>query len=417
MGGRLADLQARQVEVGRIRLGTTETKTSRAGKPYQSPVKLERFRLTSRSQQLIEEVAARYGGDPEPWNPQSGGAQQFEVIIERTSLPIIVPPDPLSQFYEVWASGKVQRRCDGLRELLSDQPCLCAAANPDPARRQCKPYTRLSVMLAEMNGIGVWRLETHGYNAAVELPAVADLLSRAGGNIKARLEMEERQSVVEVNGKETISRYMVPVIHVEATPAAIVGSFQPHEAIEAPTASAPALEQAPPTPTPVGPAEPVPTRAEIEQEATEAAHAWATEMKARIIAAATRDEMVAIRQLIVDAIDAPQLADLIGPLKEVWSIHARALATTQLPQAPPPQATPSATAPPAAAAPLDRTEVWLAIQKWAGYQKLTTSQIAVRFKAWGTDPAIGAGEDYRLATAEQLQRFLGWLEASANGPG
>lgn len=223
--GRLADIQAQQVEVGRIRLGSSTTKTSRAGKEYNEPVKLETFRLTSRSRDLIEEAVQLYGGEISEWQPQNGGAKQWQTFTERHSIAVIVPPDPVSQFYEVWASGKCQRRCDGLRELISDVPCICG---PDPSQRRCKPTTRLSLMLAEMSGIGVWRLETHGYFAAAELPAVADLLSAVGGNVPARLEMEERSAVVpdpRKPGEEMITRFMVPVLHVQATPAQLIATL------------------------------------------------------------------------------------------------------------------------------------------------------------------------------------------------
>lgn len=408
--GRLADLQARQVEVGRIRMGTTETKTSAQGREYQSPVKLERFRLTSRSQQLIEEAAALYGGTPEPWTPQNGGATQFEVIVESRSLPIIVPPDSLSQFYEVWAGGKVKRRCDGIRELLSDQACLCAQANPDPARRQCKPYTRLSVMLADMNGVGVWRLETHGYNAAVELPAVADLLSRLG-HVQARLELEERSAIVEVNGKEQTSRFMVPVIHVESTPAAIVGAVGPRQALEAaPTQDPPALEQAPMTPTPVAPDGP-------SEEETKRHWALFTELNDKLLAATTRNQMMYLRQEIAQA---PLPPGFLAELTEKWNTRAKAMAAATATAARAPSPETSATAPntvqaTAATTPtpvtptLDRGQVWMAIQTWGGYNNVTTSQLAMRFQAWGK-----GGDDIRQASAEVLEQFRVWLAAGGN---
>lgn len=388
--GRLADLQARQVEVGRIRLGTSETKTNQSGREYQKPVKLDRFRLTSRSQQLIEEAAGRYGGEVEPWEPQSGGATQFQVIVEARSLPIIVPPDPLSQFYEVWSGGKVQRRCDGMREILSDQACLCSSANPDPAKRQCKPYTRLSVMLAEMNGVGVWRLETHGYNAAVELPAVVDLLSRAGGNIAARLEMEERSSVVEVNGKEVTSRFMVPVIHVEMTPAAIVGSFTPRLAVENGGPAPAALEQGPSDPTAMG--------ADNEQ----ARQHWTafTELENKLMAASTRNQMMYLRQEIAQA---PLPAEFLQELTEKWNGRAKALASQASPSTSTTDPNTVQTATPATPAPaptLDRGQVWLAIQTWGGYNSVTTSQLAARFKEWGQ-----GGDDLRQADAATLEQF------------
>src|SRR5690606_9474747 len=111
---------------------------------------------------LLDRVAAKYGGTVNEWTPD-GGAAQFEVITETTRMPIHVPPQPVSQYFELWSGGGCQRRCDGVTELLKDRPCICG---PDPEQRSCKPTTRLNVVLSEIEGVGVWRLESHGYYAA-----------------------------------------------------------------------------------------------------------------------------------------------------------------------------------------------------------------------------------------------------------
>jgi hypothetical protein len=210
------------------------------------PSKLEAFRLTSSSKTLIEQVADIYGGTPAEWYPQGGGAGQWEVYTTAKSLPVVVPPTAVSQWYESWSGGACVRRCDGERMVLGDDPvpCLCS---PDPAERACKPTTRVALMLADMPGIGVWRLESHGYYAATELPAVAELLAAAGGYVPARLELEERSArrpKADGNGMET-RRWMVPVLHVDARPAdllALTNGSPP--AIEA-TGQAPAIAAAP----------------------------------------------------------------------------------------------------------------------------------------------------------------------------
>jgi ParB family chromosome partitioning protein len=81
----------------------------------------------------------------------------------------------------------------------------------------CKPTTRLSVLLTALPGIGVWRLEVHGYYAAVELAGVARILSRAteaGYIVPARLRLEQREK--KVPGRPT-NRYAVPVIDLVDT--------------------------------------------------------------------------------------------------------------------------------------------------------------------------------------------------------
>lgn len=220
-------IQRRQTEVGRIRIGeSVDTgKRNRAGQAIRRPVKLQKFRFTSASKTLIEQVASVYGGQPAQWQPQGSTAPQWEVYTDATALPVVVPPNSVSQWYESWNGGACVRRCDGQRELLQDRPCVCP---PDPTDRNpmedCKPTTRISLMLADVPGIGVWRLETHGFYAATELPAVAELLAAAGGYVVGRLELEQRSARrPKANGPGMETRtWMVPVLHVDSAPRELV---------------------------------------------------------------------------------------------------------------------------------------------------------------------------------------------------
>lgn len=203
-------LQQRLRELGRIRIGQ-KVATAKGGT---RPAKLDRFRLTSPSKELLDRVALRYGGTVTPWTPD-GGAGQYEVITETTRIPIHVPPQPVSQYFELWSGGGCQRRCDGVTELLKDRPCICG---PDPEDRECKPTTRLNVVLSEIEGVGVWRLESHGYYAALELPGVAELLAQTGGYVEAFLGLEQRTA--KRDGKTR--HWMVPTIDLAITPAALM---------------------------------------------------------------------------------------------------------------------------------------------------------------------------------------------------
>lgn len=202
-------LQQRARELGRIRIGiqvpTSDGKTR--------PKTLDRFRVTSASRPLIERVAELYGGEARVWD--NNGSPQFEVITNATRLPVLVPPLPVSQYFELWSGGGCQRRCDGVTELLQDRDCLC---DPDPERRECKPHTRLNVILRDVQGIGVWRLESHGYSSAAELPDVADFLARTGKYVSAWLSLEQRTAI---RDGET-HRWMVPILEVDITPAQLL---------------------------------------------------------------------------------------------------------------------------------------------------------------------------------------------------
>ncbi|MDP9219989.1 MAG: hypothetical protein M3P23_05550 [Actinomycetota bacterium] len=222
----ILDLQKRSRELGRIRAGE---KT-----PSGAPTKLDRFRVTSPSKALVEQVAALYGGAVTGWD--NGGAEQWQATITATRLPVLVPPQPVSQFYELWSGGGCQRRCDGTTELLKDTACLCG---PDVEQRACKPTTRLNVILRDVPGIGVWRLESHGYYAAVELPDVAEFLAKVGGYVSAWLSLEQR--TVKRDGQTR--RFMVPTLEVDVTPAQLLAGNVVAPAIEA---GAPKALDAPP---------------------------------------------------------------------------------------------------------------------------------------------------------------------------
>jgi Recombination directionality factor-like len=193
-------LQRQFRELGRIRAGDTEPPAP--GKTFRRPKKLATFRLTSSSQALIDQVAAEYGGKAQPWAnaPESTGAQ-WECTIAAAALDVLVPPgETYSQWMELWRGGGCLRRCDGVRELLKDTPCVCPS---DPKERTalaaegkaCKPTTRFMVMLPKIPDIGGWRVETHSYYAAVELAGTLEILRIAterGYPLPAKLLIQQR---------------------------------------------------------------------------------------------------------------------------------------------------------------------------------------------------------------------------------
>ncbi len=225
----ISTLQKRARELGRIRIGQKGAKGQ--------PQKLDRFRLTSASKPLIEKVAALYGGTVQAWTPQ-GGAPQWEVITDAKRIPIMVPPQPVTQFLETWSGGGIVHRCDGETNYLTGDPCDFE----DPAHVAAKPTTRLNVVLRDVEGIGVWRLESHGWNAAVELPQAAEFLAQAGGYVNGWVALEERVSKSDGQTR----RFAVPTIEIDVTPAELMAG---RGRVAAPTLEGPverpALEAAP----------------------------------------------------------------------------------------------------------------------------------------------------------------------------
>lgn len=220
MSTRILTLQQRAREIGRIRLGARAD----GGRP----MSLDHFRFTSTSKEFVEWCAESYGGTVEEWASPAGTA--WEVLTKASEIEVAIPSwsDPVFQAYELWSAGGCQRRCDGITEQLSGKPCLC-----DPDKRECKPTTRLLLVLPTCPVMGVVRLETHGVIAAQELPGVVDGVATArdaGVNLRATLRLERKKS----GSKE----YVVPALEVRASLAAIEsGDIAPSRQIEAPAAA------------------------------------------------------------------------------------------------------------------------------------------------------------------------------------
>jgi hypothetical protein len=206
-------LQRKIAESGRIRIGQ-QVDTGRGKRPE----KLTTFRLTSPDRSRIEQAAQLFGGTVQPWQAPAG--PQFEVITETDALNVIVPPSDMafSQWFELWSAGGCARRCDGHTETITDAPCVC-----DPDNRECSIHTRLSVFLADMRGLGFWRVDTSGYYAAVELQGAVEVLKMAaarGQMLPARLCLEQR--MVKRVGQGT-RRFAVPVLDIDVSPAQLLG--------------------------------------------------------------------------------------------------------------------------------------------------------------------------------------------------
>ena len=241
----LADIARRVPEAGRIRLGM------KSGKAMKS---LDTFRFTSPDRDLIAQLADQYGGQCQVWNdPKASPSHQFEVITTSNRIQVYLPQDSLTTWYELWAGGGVQRRCDGVvcqipvttpdGWEMDTCPCLCVAANA----MQCRAYTRLNVILPTIAFRGVWRLETKGWNAASELPGMVDLIanmSAQGKLVMADLGIQKRNQMTPA-GKRN---FVVPTLSLPLSPENILAGGAEAKGISAGTSPVgqPALEAARP---------------------------------------------------------------------------------------------------------------------------------------------------------------------------
>jgi hypothetical protein len=234
----ILDIQRRGQQIGRIRIGE-QVAILKDGKDTgrTRPARRETFRLTTGSRHEADAIAALLGGTPRPWNGQ------WEVPTDATEINVMVPPrdQVISQNYEMWTAGGCQRRCDSQHEQVSGGPCLCPhAADPSDAEeveraalrraemakmnppRACGLVTRLNVMIPDLPGLGVFRLDTGSYYAAVEIGDAAALLQAArdrGLFLPAVLRIDHRQRVA---GGQT-KKFPVPVLEILATFRQIAG--------------------------------------------------------------------------------------------------------------------------------------------------------------------------------------------------
>ena len=213
-------IQKRLTEVGRIRMGE---------KQGNRPVKLDNFRITSPNQSILGEVADRYGGNVTPWD------DQYQVNITADEIKILLPMGDgiFSEWYEEWSRGGIQKRCTGEYDEVRDCPCDCV-----PGDRMCKPTSRLSMWLPEIESLGVWMLSSTGYNANAELggtvQALQDAARALGRAVKATLSLEQRKKVSEGQTRRFAVRVIQPREPVERILEATQGTQQRLQAADRP---------------------------------------------------------------------------------------------------------------------------------------------------------------------------------------
>lgn len=227
----LLDEQQKLRQIGEIRIGQLVQigGTDRRGKPRTMPKKLDKFRFTSPSKPLLEEVAKLYGGEVQSWQPANGGPAEWELFSTVDRLPVLVRGRATTEWFELYDGPRCVRKCTGSRDVISGGGCLC---DPDGNlgwwdNRPCKPTTRLMVMLQDVPAIGEWLVVSRGRNAAETLPPMARFLAQANGHVPALLGIEER--ITYPSGDKPPNRFMVPILEVFQAPMELIagrGSVQ-----------------------------------------------------------------------------------------------------------------------------------------------------------------------------------------------
>lgn len=353
-------LQRRHAELGRIRLGDKQPTSNGRSRPN----KLDRFRFTSPSQRYIADLAALYGGTAREWD--NNGKTEWEVVTDATTIPVIAVKGGLSQWMETWSGGGCIHRCDGERQA-DGTPCDL----DEPDHINAKPTTRLSVMLPELDAIGVWRLESHGWNAAAEIPAVAELATYVGDLVPADLHLVERRSVRD--GKT--SRYVVPVLDLR------IGAARLREVVAAVSAG-----EQPATITAA------PATAQIEQKPAARRRDWLAD----VLACGSLD---ALRDLWREANSAGVLEGKIGTAIDARRETLTAAGATPAGDTPPEPATP------AAVASGDPDAIWQQVLSIAGQRGMSLDDTIDAFAK------ANAGLSPDTASAGELAAFLTILQS------
>lgn len=372
----ILDLQRRMRQLGEIRIGhvvDTGRVSQKTGKKILRPAKLDKFRFTSPSRQILEQVATLYGGTVQPWTPANGGPSEFEVYSTADRLPVVIPPqNAVSQWYELFKGSKCIRRCDGATEHKSDRPCFC-----DPVNRECAITTRVNVMLRDLPALGQWLLVSKGYYAAVELPPAAELLAQVGGYVPGWLGMEEKL----VQRDEGPARFMVPTLDVEITPTELMsgqlrGAGQVAAAPERAAIEAPTVQAGPP--------------------------------KDYLALAKSAQSPQAFEAIVQEAKDAGAPADYLAQLMAVGSEKRAAATSSQRRTSAAPPAEPvEEVIEPEIVNDEDPTEVWFQIVAAAGARGWSTDQIEERFAEFSGGTMPGSAE------TSQLRAFLASMKAGA----
>jgi hypothetical protein len=322
----IKDIQRQGSQLGRIRLGQQVT---RNGKTF--PEKLSTFRFTTNSRAAAEQVAALYGGAARDW---TGGTERFEVVTETAEIDVMVPPGErfIRQDYELWTAAGCVRRCDGETVTLRGgdageevKACVCpsdgqARAAAAAKGNACKPTTRLNVMLPDLPDLGVWRVDSHGFYAAVELGGKGELLQQArdaGHILPARLRLDARERRTPGQAPR---RFMVPVLEIGVTLRELATGAVPTVAQALPAAPARALTAGPASSA----AAPLPPSGAAADPGGQTAQDFAD------LAAGLSDH-VEVTALGKEALDAGLLADTVvvegnhGPLGDYLTHRVRQL--------------------------------------------------------------------------------------------
>ena len=169
----------------------------RTGRPQDAPGRLDTFRFTTGSRYIADAIAELYGGRSATWDTRPVRGHHHRVRDQFVTVP---PRDQvISQWYEMWTAGGLPSAAATRSASRSAAARACARTPKTPTNddevanaaaqrarlaklnppQACKLVTRINVMIPDLPGLGVFRLDTHSFYAAVEIGDEAALMQPA----------------------------------------------------------------------------------------------------------------------------------------------------------------------------------------------------------------------------------------------
>lgn len=146
------------------------------------------WRLLTVSPQAAESIASVLGAEPQ--RRLANGLQQFEVVAEKASLPVVIEnPGRLTTQMKLWDSRGLAHHCDGHAFLSPEadagHPCGCP---PDTAERRARaragqgpqPVTTLLFRLAGCPDVGSFRFRSSSWRFAEAVQRIRTQLAAVG---------------------------------------------------------------------------------------------------------------------------------------------------------------------------------------------------------------------------------------------
>lgn len=200
----------------------TSTPGANGGK---RPLKSKYWILSSPNKAYLDAAAELFGGVVEPWEHEK--KKEWRLITQTTQLPVYVLPFAPQQALELYDEKRrvISLRCNGITcsrrngaGKWETEACQCnPAENPNP---ECgaRLTSRFNFIIHAIPTISTWMLETHGYNAAIEMPTNMQFAQVQGRLVsRALLCLEQRSKPSGIEGQAD-RVFFVPVLHIENLP-------------------------------------------------------------------------------------------------------------------------------------------------------------------------------------------------------